>query len=139
MSEKFHYWCFFTFSIASGIPIRRHHKHIYVFHESFNFRKKCCCKQVRGTTALLGTRLGNEIAHHKLHCMVNSWHFFVWTPWYISYAYLIHQYTYGLKFAFLILQMIHLLDRYKIISHSANKPEIYPGLSQIAKFISLSI
>ena len=38
-------------------------------------------------------------------------------------------------FAFLIPQMIHLLDRNKDISHFVNKSEIYNALSQIAKFI----
>ena len=35
--------------------------------------------------------------------------------------------------------MIYLLDRTQIISHSVNKSEIHPALSEIAKFISLSI
>ena len=35
--------------------------------------------------------------------------------------------------------MIFLLDRNQIISHSLNKSEIHPALSEIAKFISLSI
>ena len=42
-------------------------------------------------------------------------------------------------FAFLVPQMIYLLDRNQIISHSVNKSEIHPALSEIAKFISLSI
>ena len=35
--------------------------------------------------------------------------------------------------------MIYLLDRNQIISHSVNKSERHPALSEIAKFISLSI
>ena len=35
-------------------------------------------------------------------------------------------------FAFLIPQMIHLLDRNQIIFHFVNKSEIYPALSHIA-------
>ena len=35
--------------------------------------------------------------------------------------------------------MIDLLDRNPIISHSVNKSEIHPAVSEIAKFISLSI
>ena len=35
--------------------------------------------------------------------------------------------------------MIYLLDRNQIISHSVNKSEIHSALSEIAKFISLSI
>ena len=35
--------------------------------------------------------------------------------------------------------MIYLLDRTQIISHSVNKSERHPALSEIAKFISLSI
>ena len=35
--------------------------------------------------------------------------------------------------------MIHLLNRNQIISHSINKSERHPALSEIAKFISLSI
>ena len=35
--------------------------------------------------------------------------------------------------------MIYLLDRNQIIFHSVNKSEIHPALSEIAKFISLSI
>ena len=35
--------------------------------------------------------------------------------------------------------MIYLLDRYQIISHSVSKSEIHTALSEIAKFISLSI
>ena len=35
--------------------------------------------------------------------------------------------------------MIYLLDRNQIISHSVNKSEIHPALSEIAKFISISI
>ena len=35
--------------------------------------------------------------------------------------------------------MIYLLDRNQIISHSVNKSEIHPALSETAKFISLSI
>ena len=35
--------------------------------------------------------------------------------------------------------MIYLLERNQIISHSVNKSERHPALSEIAKFISLSI
>ena len=35
--------------------------------------------------------------------------------------------------------MIYLLDRNQIISHPVNRSEIHPALSEIAKFISLSI
>ena len=35
--------------------------------------------------------------------------------------------------------MINLLDRNQIISHSFIKSEMHPALSEIAKFISLSI
>ena len=35
--------------------------------------------------------------------------------------------------------MIHLLVKYQITSHSVNTSEIHPALSEIAKFISLSI
>ena len=35
--------------------------------------------------------------------------------------------------------MIYLLDRNQIIFHSVNQSEIHPALSEIAKFISLSI
>ena len=35
--------------------------------------------------------------------------------------------------------MINLLDRNQIISHLVNKSERHPALSEIAKFISLSI
>ena len=35
--------------------------------------------------------------------------------------------------------MIYLLDRNQIIFHLVNKSEIHPALSEIAKFISLSI
>ena len=35
--------------------------------------------------------------------------------------------------------MINLLDRNQIISESVNKSERHPALSEIAKFISLSI
>ena len=35
--------------------------------------------------------------------------------------------------------MIFLLDRNQTISHTVNKSEIHPALSEIAKFISLSI
>ena len=35
--------------------------------------------------------------------------------------------------------MIYLLDRNQIISHSVNKSDIHHALSEIAKFISLSI
>ena len=35
--------------------------------------------------------------------------------------------------------MIYLLDRNQIISHSVNKSEIHPSLSEIAKLISRSI
>ena len=35
--------------------------------------------------------------------------------------------------------MIYLLEGNQIISHLVNKSEIYPALSEIAKFISLSI
>ena len=41
--------------------------------------------------------------------------------------------------AFLVPQMIHLLDRNQIVSHLVNKSEIHSTLSEIAKFISLSI
>ena len=40
---------------------------------------------------------------------------------------------------FLVPQMIYLLDRNQIISHSVKKSERHPALSEIAKFISLSI
>ena len=43
------------------------------------------------------TRLGGEIAHHKLALHSDLWHFFVWTPGYKSNAYLSCQYTYGFK------------------------------------------
>ena len=42
-------------------------------------------------------------------------------------------------FAFLVSHMIYLLDENQIISHSVNKSEIHPALSEITKFISLSI
>ena len=42
-------------------------------------------------------------------------------------------------FVFLVPQMIYLLDRNQIISHSSYKSEIHPALSDITKFISLSI
>ena len=42
-------------------------------------------------------------------------------------------------FAFLVPQMIYLLDRNQSISHSVNKSERHHALSEIAKFISLSI
>ena len=42
-------------------------------------------------------------------------------------------------FAFLVPQMIYLLDRNQNFPHSVNKSEIHPALSEIAKFISLSI
>ena len=35
--------------------------------------------------------------------------------------------------------MIYLPDRIQIISHSVNKSEMHPALSEIAKFISLSL
>ena len=35
--------------------------------------------------------------------------------------------------------MIYLLDGNQIITHSVNKSEIHPALSEVAKFISLSI
>ena len=35
--------------------------------------------------------------------------------------------------------MIYLLDRNQIISHSVNQSEIHLALSEIAKFISLSV
>ena len=42
-------------------------------------------------------------------------------------------------FAFLVPQIKNLFDKNQIISHSINSPEIHPALSEIAKFISLSI
>ena len=86
------------------------------------------------------TRFGDEIAHYKLalHSKFVA-PFLVWTPGYKSKAYLICQYTYGFRFCVLLPQMIYQLDRNLINSHSVNKPERHPALSEIAKFISLSI
>ena len=70
---------------------------------------------------------------------MNSWHVLVWTPGYKSNAHLIVNILTDSNFAFLVPQMIYLHYRTQIISNLVNTPEIHPALSEIAKFISLSI
>ena len=86
------------------------------------------------------TRLGDEIAHRKLALHSGFMAILGLDPWGTNPAHIqsVNTHT-DSDFAFLVPQMIYLLDRNQIISRSVNKSERHPALSEIAKFISLSI
>ena len=86
------------------------------------------------------TGLGDEIVHHKLALHNEFMALFWYGPLGTNLTHILSVNTLtDSDFAFLAHQTIYLLDRNQIISHSVNKSEIHPALSEIAKFISLSI
>ena len=90
-------------------------------------------------TAQVGskTRLRDEIAHHKLALHSEFMALYGLDP--LVQIQRISDLSIHSRLAFLTPQMIHLLDRNRIISDPVNKSEIHPALSKLDTFNSLSI